>query len=187
MKPLRHVMVVVFALAAASGAPTQAQQKPPGDDRARRETRNRYSEAPAPDEREQRLEAIQDALRREVARMKAENNDLRKQAEDLRADNAALRRQLEAYEQQARERLDNRGALDLTPDALRDLRVPGGAGRVPPDWKPFEFNGATYYLIPLKQGQEAAAGGPSKLLLETARPTGRTAEVKPAPPAPQSK
>ena len=177
MKLLRHVLLVAVALAAASVAATEAQQQP-GDDPVRREVRNRYFEAPAPDAREQRLEVIQNALRREVAKMKAENADLRKQNENLRADNAALRRQLEAYEARLRRQQDNRGTFVIPPEALR--AAPSRGGGVPESWKPFEFNGATYYVIPLKDGE--AATGRSNLLMETPAPQDRPVVVKPATP-----
>ena len=181
MKSLRHVLVVAFALAAASAAPTEAQQEQPAERQPRQRTMR--LQAPAPDAREQRLEAIQNALRRELARMKAENNDLRKQNDNLRADNEALRRQLEAYEARVRQQRDNRGTITIPPEALRGAR-PQGNG-VPESWKPFEFNGATYYIIPLKDG-EAAAAGRGNLLMETPaqeRPT----IAKPAAPARSTK
>jgi TolA-binding protein len=162
MKLLRYVLLVAVALAAASVAPTEAQQQP-GNERARREARNRYFEARAPDEREQRLEAIQNALRSEVTKMKSENADLRKQNENLRADNEALRRQLEAYEARVRRQRENRGTFVIPPEALR--AAPSQGGGVPESWKPFEFNGTTYYIVPLKDGE--AATGRSNLLMET--------------------
>lgn len=175
MKSLRHVLVVAFALAAAPAPAIEAQQEQPGEKQPRQRTMR--LQAPAPDDREQRLEALQNALRREMAKMKAENNDLRNQNENLRADNEALRRQLEAYEARLRQQRDNRGTFVIPPEALRGTR-PQGNG-VPESWKPFEFNGATYYVIPLKDGE--AATGRSNLLMETPaqeRPT----IAKPAAP-----
>ena len=162
MESLRNVFVVAVALSTASVAPTEAQQQP-NNERARREARSRYFEARAPDEREQRLEAIQNALRREVTRMKAENADLRKQNENLRADNEALRRQLAAYEARVHQQRENRGTFVIPPEALR--AAPSQGGGVPESWKPFEFNGATYYVVPLKDGE--AATGRSNLLMDT--------------------
>ena len=176
MKSLRHVLVVAFALAASSAAPTEAQQEQPAERQPRQRTMR--LQAPAPDVREQRLEAIQNALRREVAKMKAENNDLRKQNENLRADNAALRRQLEAYEWRARRQGENRGTFVIPPEALR--AAPSQGGGVPESWKPFEFNGATYYIIPLKDGETAT--GRSNVLMETPAPQNRPVVVKPAAP-----
>ena len=173
MKSLRHILVVAFALAASSAAPVEAQQEQPTGKQPRQRTMR--LQAPAPDAREDRLEAIQNALRREVAKMKAENSDLRKQSENLRADNEALRRQLEAYEARVRQLRDNRGTFVIPPEALRV--APSRGGGVPEAWKPFEFNGATYYVIPLKDG-EAGAADRGNLLLET------PAVARPAAPVP---
>ena len=86
-----------------------------------------------------------------------DNARLREENQGLRADAEALKRQLEVYEQERRQRKQNQGTFVLPPDALKSLQVPKDATDVPPGWRPFQFNGATYYIVPLKDGPNGQA------------------------------
>ena len=171
MKSLRPALVFAVALAASSAAPTTAQQKdaPAPLDAARRDVVTRYFEAapdaPAPDAAEKKLQSMREMF----TDLAEEVGKLRRESKDLRADNDALKRKLEEYERVLRWRRDNRpGALVIPPEAPRGQ--PGNA--VPKNWKPFEFNGATYYLVPLKAEQD-----------ETPTRTKRAVQLAPAAPA----
>ena len=173
MNSLRPALVFAVALAASSAAPTTAQQKeaPALLDAARRDVVTKYFEAapdaPAPDAAERKLQSMREMF----ADLAEEVGKLRKENKDLRADNDALKRKLEDYERLLTRQRDNRrGALVLPPEAPQGQ--PGSA--VPKNWKPFEFNGATYYLVPLKAEQDA-----------TPTRAKRAVQVAPAP-APQT-
>jgi len=130
MRSLRNVLVVAVALAASSAAPSGGQQK--------------EAPAPAPDTAERR----QDTMRETMKDLLDENVKLRKQNLDLRKDSDALKRQLQDYEQMLKQLRSNRGAV-----VVPTQPAPGAASeKVPQSWRPFEFNGATYYVIPLHDG-----------------------------------
>lgn len=140
MKWLRYALVIATALAAVSAAPggeQQMQQKeqPPADPQ---------KDAPG-----------QDALRRMFTDLAAENVKLRKDVMDLRADNDALKQKLQESERQLRQLRANHGALAVPP------QPPQGQpnGNVPRNWRPFQFNGATYYVVPLKAEQDGRTTG----------------------------
>jgi hypothetical protein len=107
-----------------------------------------------------------ESMQRVVKDLTDENAKLRAENEELRGDVAALKRKLEAYEAQALKWQENRGTLNLVvpPDAVRSTQ--------PRDWRPFQFNGQTYYVIPCKDGQlvagQAARGPVTRLLVEPA-------------------
>src|SRR5438270_8025118 len=129
MRSLRNVLVLAVALFASSAAPSGAQQ--------------REAAAPVPDAAEPR----QETMRQTMKDLLDENVKLRKQNKDLRADNDALKRQLQDYEQMLKHLRSNRGTLVPPQQAPQQ-----GTGQVPQNWRPFEFNGATYYVIPLRDG-----------------------------------
>jgi hypothetical protein len=174
MNSIRNALVVAVALTATSAAAGDAQQKdaPAPAAAARREAVVKYFDAPAPapapDAADRRQDASgQDALRQMFTDLAAENVKLRKEARDLRADNEALRQKLQDSERQLRQWRANRGALVVPPQAPHGQ--PQNA--VPPSWKPFEFNGATYYVVPLKARQEDAGTKANTLMqVEPARP-----------------
>jgi hypothetical protein len=56
---------------------------------------------------------------------------------------------------------ENRGAIVIPPNILTTPAAPQGNAKVPPNWKPFEFNGATYYMIPLEKGAATTQGSPA--------------------------
>ena len=130
MRSLRNVLVLAVALSASSAAPSGAQQK--------------EAAAPVPNAAERR----QETMREEMKDLLDENVKLRKQNLDLRKDNDALKRQLQDYEQTLKQLRSNRGTVVVPPQPS-----PGQATeKVPQSWQPFEFNGATYYVIPLRDG-----------------------------------
>jgi hypothetical protein len=158
MKSLRHVLVITLALAAVSAGPSggAGEQK----------------DSLAPDAGDRLQDALgQDALRRMFTELAAENVKLRKEVKDLRADNDALNRKLQESEQMLREWRANRGALVVPPQAPG--QQPNG---VPRSWRPFEFNGATYYVVPLQAEQENGGARPNTAM-----------EVAPTRPAPREK
>ena len=170
MNTLRHVLVVALALASVSAAPTGAQQNDATPqrnaerlDEARRQTVKRSSpQAPAPDD-QGRL----DAMRRAFTDLGEENGKLRKENKDLHADNNALNQKLREAEKLLRQWQASRNALEVPPQP-----APGqGPNEVPPTWRPFEFNGATYYVVPLKADSDNEGTKTNTLMqVEPARP-----------------
>jgi hypothetical protein len=79
----------------------------------------------------------------------------------LRVVNDAMANKLEEYEVREMRRRQNRGALVVPPQAPQ--AQPGNA--VPPTWRPFEFNGATYYVVPL-QGSNDNEGTKTNTLMQ---------------------
>ena len=150
MKSLRTVLVVPVALAALSAAPSGAPQP------------NEANPAEAAPPRDNG----QDALRRMFTDLAEDNVKLRKE-NDLRADNDALQRRLEECEKLLRQQRDNRrGAFVLPQEGFQGQLK----NAVPKDWKPFEFNGATYYLVPLASGDDAGAKPANAMQVTPARP-----------------
>ena len=164
MRSLRDVAVCALACALVSAAPTRGVQPQPA----------RAQPAPTPKSSDPRwVESMQQL----VKELTEDNLKLRREVADLRDQRDFLNRKLEECRTLLQKREQNRGTFVIPPEAMRNLQ-PQGKG-VPESWKPFEFNGATYYVIPLKDG--AAAAGRSNLLMETPaqdRPT----VVKPATP-----
>ena len=160
MKSLRFVLVVAVALAAASAAPSGAQQKGQQKESAAPDTAKPLQDVPA-----------QDALRQMFSDLAAENVKLRKENKELRADNDALKGKLQESEQLLRRWRANRGTMVVPPQA------PQGQpdNTVPKNWQPFEFNGATYYVVPLKADQEGDRTSTNTLM--------QVVPARPAPPA----
>ncbi len=67
---------------------------------------------------------------------------LEKLLNDYAGENASLKLRVKELEDQLERSRQNRG-VNILPGPLR---MP--SEKVPPDWKPFQFNGATYYIIP---------------------------------------
>ena len=84
-----------------------------------------------------------------------------------RRENEKLRARVKQLEAEV-EALKKSRAITLAPQPA--------APAVPPTWKPFQFNGATYYMVPL----ETSAGGPAARLLTDGEPA--SAPVKPTRP-----
>lgn len=73
---------------------------------------------------------------------------LEQRVKDYQDENATLRERVKELEGQVRTLKQNR-VVNVVPQ-------PGGtAGQVPPHWKSFQFNGGTYYVVPLAEGQGA--------------------------------
>ena len=165
MKTFRHVLFLAAAGAVCSASPTGAKEprSTEADDSARREVVIRYFAQPAAAEAEKKPDRTDpkwvESMRRVLKDLSDDNAQLRDHNEQLRAENEMLKRQLALQGQNK----PNGGVFVLPPEALRDLQVPQGqaprgSGQVPPGWRPFEFNGATYYIIPLRDKQNAAQG-----------------------------
>lgn len=170
MKSVR-VLIVVAIACAVSAAPSGAQEPKPSQpdsakplDEARRGAVERYFAQPAAPQTKTQIQTPADPKDPKWVRtIQQLVKDLTDENAKLRADNEALMRQVEAYELQMRRQRENRGTFVLPPQALQgELK-----NSVPPGWKPFEFNGATYYLIPLKD--DGCAPAARKLLLQPAR------------------
>ena len=65
-------------------------------------------------------------------------------------ENLILRRRVKELEARVEELKQSKAVVVPQPG------VPGQA-QVPPSWKPFEFNGMTYYVVPLRDGEGAPA------------------------------
>ena len=135
MKPLRNVAACALACAVVSAAPTIAVQ--PGATPATAQA------APKPGEPE-----WVESMQRLVKDLTDDNQKLRWQVMDLQDQNDFLSRKLEECQVLLEKHRANRGALN----APNNVVTPPGAqsDHVPPGWKPFEFNGATYYVVPLE-------------------------------------
>jgi hypothetical protein len=159
MKSLRLVIVIGIACAVSSAAPAvteDAKSAKPADE-SRRQAVEKYFEAPAgpdnqprPDPKDPRWVQSMQRMLKELA---ADNANLRLENEGLRADVEALKRQFEAEGLKLQRQKENRGALVLPPQAFQGQLK----DTVPKEWSPFEFNGATYYIVPLRDGEAAPA------------------------------
>lgn len=152
MKALRCMLVVVLAIAVSSAAPSGANEPKPTDRldperqravqeyfQGRAEAQGKASRDPTDPKWVRSMQQLFKELSDDNARLQVEN-------ERLRADNDALKRALSAMEAKLRQLQQNRGTLVIPPEQFK---------KAPPQgWKPFEFNGQTYYLIPLEQGQK---------------------------------
>lgn len=164
MKLLTNIGITAIACALCSAAPMPAKgpAKPQAQDGARRQGVGRYlSDATAeqlkqhPQAREKTNTKWMESMQQLLNDLADDNARLRQENEALRADAEALKRQLDIYEQERRQQKQNQGAFVLPPDALKNLQAPHGSTQVPPNWRPFQFNGATYYIIPLRHGPQA--------------------------------
>lgn len=124
MKSLRYGVVVMIVCSIASTVSTGAQEQA-------------KPSLPAP----ARAPARVDDLAAENARLRAENDS-------LRARNNALNRQLEESRAAMRRLWENPGIVrpevPWTPNP--------SPGAIPPGWQPRQFNGTTYYIVPLTSG-----------------------------------
>lgn len=143
MKLLRNAAVCALVCAMVSAAPVRGVQR-----------KIAMTEASAKPGDPEWVESMQRLLK-ELA---DDNAKLRSENDWLRASNKSLKRQVEEYEAAARRALENRGALAVPPGVR--VAPPGMRGNeVPPNWRPFEFNGATYSIVPLEH--QHAASRPS--------------------------
>lgn len=164
MRSLRNVGLCALACALVSAVPTRGVQP------------QSAGPQPAPTPKAGDPKWVE-SMQQPVKELTDENLKLRREVQDLRDQRDFLNRKLDECRALLQKREENRGTVVIPPEALRNLK-PHGNG-VPESWKPFEFNGATYYVIPLKDGE--AATGRRNLLMETPaqeRPT----VAKPAAP-----
>jgi len=73
------------------------------------------------------------------------------QVEELKKEVDSLRQRVESLEKQLKDH------CLIIPRTVREspmiIRPPGRPGPVPKDWHPFEFNGMTYYVVPVNTPQ----------------------------------
>ena len=146
MKTLRNVIVCALACAAISAAPAGVE---PGASSA--------SAAPAQPALKPGEPKWVESMQRLVKELTDDNLKLQRQVADLRDQAAFLDRQLADCRTLLEKEKANRGVLVIPPGAAQPnlQRVPN-ANSVPKNWQPFEFNGVTYYKIPLVDpGQQA--------------------------------
>lgn len=154
MNAVRCAVVTVIALAVSSAAPSAAEQ--PGaagkaEDARRRAVQNYFERrADARVQAQARPNANDpkwvQSMQQLVKDLSDDNAKLRVENEGLRADNEALKRAVSAMEAKLRQLQQNRGTVVVPPGEVRSAPPEG--------WKPFQFNGQTYYLIPLEHGQK---------------------------------
>ncbi|MCL5280326.1 MAG: hypothetical protein M1376_10515 [Planctomycetes bacterium] len=88
----------------------------------------------------------------------------------LKKEVETLRQRVDALEERLKEDLlvpapkeGRRGSPFIIPAPKGGRRAPGfvipapGSGQVPPHWKEFEFNGMTYYIVPIDNAHKPAA------------------------------
>ena len=95
---------------------------------------------------------------------------------DYQDENAALRGRVKELEGQVQTLKQSR-VVNIVPQ-------PATPGQVPQNWKPFQFNGATYYVVPLAAGRAEAR---TQVLSQSAEQAGRGQGFAPTTvlPAPQ--
>ena len=86
---------------------------------------------------------------------------LEERLKDYQDENAVLRRRVRELESQVENLKQNR-TVTITPQP--------GQSAVPQNWRPFQFNGATYYVVPLDatstSGQGTSGQGTVRLLTD---------------------
>jgi hypothetical protein len=85
---------------------------------------------------------------------------------DYQDENVALRERVKELEGQVQALKQNR-VVNVVPQPATPGQV---QGQVPPTWQPFQFNGATYYVVPLAAGR---GGTHTQLLSQTPEQAGR--------------
>jgi hypothetical protein len=80
-------------------------------------------------------------------RARAELKALTAKVEQLERNTAALQKELSDFRQRSKPLAALPHEILMTPATA----PPAGRTEIPPGWKPFEFNGMTYYITPLKQ------------------------------------
>jgi hypothetical protein len=148
MKAMRNVLVSALACALVSAAPSRAVQP------------NAAAPAPAQPAPAPGEPKWVDSMQRLVKDLSDENLKMRREIKDLQDQKERLSRALADCEARLEKQRENQGALNVPPNVLVAPPAPKG-NQVPPNWQPFEFNGTTYYVVPLsQQRQQAAAKAP---------------------------
>jgi hypothetical protein len=109
--------------------------------------------------------------------------------QQLKKEVDALRRRVDSLEERLKEDLiapapkDGRQRSPFIIPAPRDgRRAPGfviptpGPHQVPPHWKEFEFNGMTYYIVPINNGHKSAGEAPGQAPPEESSTAPKTAD-----------
>ena len=135
MRPARLLVVVLIGCVALLVAPTAANEPP-----------KRAETSPA-DSRADRIAELE----RRVAELTRENEKFKHLWTQAETDKQLAERQVKRL----REQLERRPTR-LVPPAIPRLRSPPDT--VPPNWSPRQFNGITYYIVPL--GQRQGTDGP---------------------------
>lgn len=170
MKSLLHVAAFAVAVAIFSIAPMLAREAGPAQQvRPAEPAKAQPAKAELPKaelaKQEQKDPKWVETMQKLLKELTDDNVGLRAENEGLRADVEAMKRELAASNEKLRQLEANRGVLVVPPNAPQ---VPNGkqtsnANAVPKNWQPFEFNGVTYYKIPLADSkQESASGGQAR-------------------------
>ena len=165
MKAMRNVLVSALACALVSAAParTVSDAAPATAQPAAKPGEPQWVES----------------MKRLVKDLSDDNLKMRQQIKDLQDQREALRHALADCEARLEKQQQNRGAFNVPPNLL--VTPPAAQGnQVPQNWRPFEFNGATYYVIPCKDGNSQAGQVTAK---GTGENVTKTLRLEPVPPA----
>ena len=165
MKSLRNLAVCAIACALCSAAPTRGVEPKanPAPTDPRSDVVKKYfaaaAQAPAQPPKDRTDPKWVELMQQTLKELTDENVKLRREMSDLRDQKDFLNRRLEECEKLLLQQKENRRVWDLV------VPPPQGNAQVPPNWKPFEFNGATYYMIPLEQGGQGNVAPRKNLIL----------------------
>jgi hypothetical protein len=109
--------------------------------------------------------------------------------EQLKKEVEALRRRVDSLEERLKEDLippapkdGGRRSPFIVPAPKDGRRMPGfvipapGSGRVPPHWREFEFNGMTYYIVPIDNPSRPAGETPKQVTPDESSRAPKTAD-----------
>jgi hypothetical protein len=156
MKSLLHVAAFAAAAALFSVAPILAREGDPAQ-----QVRPAEPAKAEPPRQEQKDPKWVETMQKLLKELTDDNAGLRAENQGLRADVEAMKRELAASSEKLRQLEANRGVLVIPPNAAQvpNARQIPNANAVPKNWQPFEFNGVTYYKIPLADSKQESASG----------------------------